>query len=139
MPKWPCSSGPVRNELSCCTAMDDSLCGRMNVTDRRASCGAHEGLDLVDVFHSRSALETGRDIDARCTGNAQRFADIAGIEPAGQHEGHTRLHVLKKMPIERIAEAAGTGGLPRRARIEQQAVGDRGISRDALEIVFDGN
>ena len=55
-------------------------------------------------------------------------ADIAGVEPAGQHERHAGIKVLQQVPVERLAETARPGRLARRPGVEQQAVGDLGIS-----------
>ena len=51
-------------------------------------------------------------------------ADVAGIEPAGEHERHAEVEALQEAPVERLAEAAGPRRLARRARVEQQPVGD---------------
>src|ERR1700728_918140 len=100
MPKWPCSSGPVRNELRCCTVITNSLCGRMDPIGRGVAGGAHERPNLVRVLHSGRALNARGDIDAGSARKAYRLADIAGIQSAGQHERHTGLKVLQKAPVE---------------------------------------
>ena len=41
---------------------------------------ADEGADLVGILLARRALDAGGDIDAGRAGDAQRLADIAGIE-----------------------------------------------------------
>src|ERR1700730_13393834 len=140
MPKWPCSSGPVRNELSCCTVIARSaLSHRVNVLYFRDPRRAHERAYFVLILPSRSALDTRRHIDPACPRDAQSLAEIIGIKTARQHERHARLHILQKLPIEGVAEPAWAGGLPRRARVEQQPVRDSGITRDTIEIAFSRN
>ena len=117
----------------------DFLRRRVNVLRSRASRRTHKGNDLIDVFHSGSALDTGRNVDPLCTGDPQRVADIAGIKPAGQHKRHAGLHVLEQMPIESVAEAAWAGSVARRVRIKQQPIDHRSVGADALKIVLNGN
>ena len=67
-------------------------------------------------------------------GDAHGLRDIAGSETAGDHERQLEIEVLQQMPVERRAEAAGPRGILRRAGIEQDAVGDRGIAGQRGEI-----
>src|SRR5215469_1669743 len=137
MPKWPRSSGPVRNELSCCTVMGTVPLGRrVDIARLRHARCADESADLVRILHPRCTLYAGGYIDARDAGDAQSLADIVGIEAAGQHEGHARFDILQKTPIEGVTEPTWAGGVARRARIEQQPIGHRGVGSDAREIVF---
>ena len=85
---------------------------------------AHEGADLIRILFARRALDAGGDVDAGRARDAQRLADIAGVEAARQHERHAGIEIFQKMPVERPAEAARPRRLARRARVEQQAVGD---------------
>src|SRR5262249_55401319 len=63
--KWPRSSGPVRNELSCCTVMGTVPLGRRVDIARlgHARC-ADESENLVRILHARSTLYAGGYIDA---------------------------------------------------------------------------
>ena len=90
---------------------------------------ANEGADLIRVFLSRSALDARGHIDGRRPGDAQSFADIAGIEPAGQHEWQAGIEIFQKPPVERPAETAGAGRFARCLGVEQEAVGDRNVGR----------
>src|SRR5262249_1519643 len=140
MPKWPRSSGPVRNELSCCTVMGTVPLGRRVDIARlgHARC-ADESENLVRILHARSTLYAGGYIDAGGAGDAQSLADIVGIEAAGQHEGHARIDILQQTPIDSVTEPTWAGGVARRARIKQQPIGHRGVSGDAVEITLNCN
>ncbi len=111
-------------------------CRRMCRFCLRRAHGAHEGADFVGIFLARDALDAGGYIDAGRTGDTQGFADIAGIEPAGQHERHAGRDIFEKIPVEDFAEAARPRRLARRARIEQQLVGDGGIARDRRKVAL---
>ena len=91
---------------------------------------ADEGADLVGILLAGRALDAGRDIDAGRARDAQRLGDIAGIEPARQHERNTGIEILAAGPVERLAEAAGPRRLARRAGVEQQPVGDLRVETD---------
>src|SRR5262249_56643898 len=140
MPKWPRSSGPVRNELSCCTAMGTvPLRRRVDIARLRHARCADESADLVRILHARCTLYAGGYIDARGAGDAESIADIVGIEAARQHEGHARIDILQKTPIESVTEPTRAGGVAWRVRIEQQTVGHRRVGGNAFKIVLNGN
>src|SRR4051812_42874660 len=107
MPKWPRSSGPVRNEFGCCSAVMSGsrrhigdrarqACTRLVVLlafgwnrwfVRKATRSAHEGPDFFNVLVARGALDARGHIDRGRARNPQRLGDVAGIEAAGEHEG----------------------------------------------------
>src|SRR5215831_3235328 len=117
MPKWPRSSGPVRNELSCCTVMGTvPLRRRVDIARLRHARCADESADPVRILHARCTLYAGGYIDAGGAGDAQSLADIVGIEAAGKHERHARIDILQKPPIESVTESARAGRFARRTR-----------------------
>ena len=59
---------------------------------------------------------------------------LPASRPARQHEGHAEIEIFEQPPVERLAEAARPRRLARRARIEQQPVGDLGVEPDGDEI-----
>ena len=64
------------------------------------------------------------NIDARCAGNAQGLGDIAGIEPAGKHERNSRIEPLSSVQSNGVPSPPGRVASLRRARVEDQPVGD---------------
>ena len=60
----------------------------------------------------------------------KRLGDIAGIKPARQHEWNARSDALEQRPVERLAEPAGPRRVLRRARVEDQPVGDLRVYSD---------
>src|ERR1700675_4790407 len=120
MPKWPCSSGPVRNELSCGTVIDKFSRHAIDLLCRSVARCLDEGAYLIRVLRSGRALDAGGNIDARGARDAQSLADIAGIEAARKHERHTGIEIFKQMPVERFAEPARPRRRARRAGVEQQ-------------------
>ena len=81
----------------------------------RGARGADEGADLVRVLFARRAFDARGHIDARRARDAQRLGDIAGVEPARQHERHARIDALEQRPVERRAEPARPRRVLRRA------------------------
>ena len=100
---------------------------------------ADEGADLVGILLARRALNSGGHIDAGRFGNPQSFADIAGVEPPDSMKGTPSARFSEKPPIESLTETARPGGIFRRARIEQNAVGHRNIVRGESEVAFLGD
>ena len=92
--------------------------------------GADEGADLVRVLLAGRALDAGGDIDARRARDAQRLGHIAGVEPARQHERNARIEPLSSVQSNGCAEPARPRGVLRRARVEQQPVGDLRVELD---------
>src|SRR5271156_236394 len=95
---------------------------------------AHESTNLIEVFFSGCAFNTGGHVNAGRTRDPQSLAEIAGIETAREHEWHTRFEIFQEPPVERLAEAARSRRFARRARVEQQAVGDRHIVGDGRQV-----
>src|SRR5579885_100672 len=109
MPKRPCSSGPVRKELSCCTAIKNALRDGVDLCRRGIARGADEGADLTKILPAWRRLDAGRDVDARSVRDAQGFGHIGGVEPARQHERHVSADMLQKVPIKGLPEPAQIG------------------------------
>ena len=96
--------------------------------------GAYERADLVRILVAGRALDAGGDVDAGRPGDAQRLRHVLRIEPAGKHERHRGIEVLEQVPVEALAEPARPGRIARRARVEQQAVGDLVIEPDRRKV-----
>src|SRR5882724_5952171 len=94
---------------------------------KRSARRANEGADLLGVLHAGRAFDAGGDIDARSARDAQRLGDIDRIEAAREQVGKRQLEAFEQMPVERLAETARACGITRRARVEQQAIGDAGV------------
>ena len=105
----------------------------------RLARGADEGANLLDILLARRALDAGGYIDARRAGHGQRLRDVAGIEAARQHERDAHVEALEQRPVERLAQPAGPGRLLWRARVENQAVGDRRVEPDRRQIAAIGD
>ena len=58
---------------------------------------------------------------------AQSLADVAGIEPAREHERHAGIEIFEQTPVERPDRAHPAASPARRSRVEQQTIGDRRI------------
>ena len=110
--------------------------GFVAVAQPRSRAARTKARICIRVFVARAALDAGGNIDAGSTGDAQGFADVAGIEPAREHERHTGIEILQKAPFERFAEAARPRRFARRPRIKQQSIRDRDIVRDQRKIAF---
>ena len=80
------------------------------------------------MLDARGHVDAGRARDTQCLG------DVIGIEAAREHERHPGIDVFQEMPIEGFAQPARPRRLARRARIEQQAIGDAGVIRDHGEV-----
>src|ERR1700722_6416232 len=135
MPKCPRSSGPVRKELGCWTdiaALRSRTCavrGRARrIAARRQlrigrAGGTDEGANHVGILLAGGALDARGYIEAVRPGDAERLADIAGIETARKYERNAQREILQEAPIESLAETARTAGLARRPRIEHDEIG----------------
>ena len=129
-----CSSGPVRKEFGCWTVMRKLI--NAHHRDRvamRASRGTNEVADLVGMFFTRSAFDSGRDIDAG-RGGSQGFVDIAGSSPPDSMTETSGSRFLRSRPVERLTQTAWPGRVVRRPRIKQNAVGDGGIDFSRGEV-----
>ena len=68
---------------------------------------------------------------AGARGDAQRLGDVAGIEPARQHERHAeRRDFPASVQSKVLPSPPGPRRLARRAGVEQQPVGDLGVEPD---------
>ena len=127
MPKCPRSSGPLRKELG-------RLRIHRTINSSLDARGADEGADHLGILDAGRALHAGGNIDAAGAGDANGLRDIAGMKPARDHERQFEIEIFQHMPVEHRAEPAGTGGILRRAGIEQDAIGNRGIAGQRREI-----
>src|SRR5262249_4799196 len=95
-PKWPRSSGPVRNELGCATFIGGSQSGDRC---RRSARRANEIADLAEILFAGRTFDPRRDVHAGRAGDAQSFGDVVRIEPAGEHVGNRKIKLFQQMPV----------------------------------------
>src|SRR5262249_14986390 len=69
---------------------------------------ADEGADLVGILHAGRTLHAGGHVDATRARHLERGCNVAGIEPARQHELHAGVELFEQAPVERLAEPART-------------------------------
>ena len=82
------------------------------------------------------ARSTPEDTSTPGAGDPHSFGDIAGVEAARHHERQPSDEIFEKPPVEHRTETARPGGIFRRARVEQNAVGHGGIVRGESEVAF---
>ena len=92
---------------------------------RSAARAARMKARILSGSFSPGARSTPDDTSTpRRLGDRERLGDIRGIEAARQHEIDRRVDALEQRPVEGLPSPPGRVASARRARIEQQAVGD---------------
>ena len=92
--------------------------------------------DLVRILLSGPALDPGRHVDGGRAAQRDRRFQVGDRQAAREQPGPRQSKALEQAPVERQAVAAGqASGFLRRSRIEQDHVGDLGMSRNGGQIL----
>ena len=90
--------------------------------------------NLFGILDTRRTFDPGRHVDRRRAGDAQRLGHVGGVEPAREHERNAWIDAGEEVPVEALAEPAGTRRLARRPGVEYQPVGGMGVEPDRREV-----
>src|SRR5260370_25326438 len=96
--------------------------------------GANKGADHLGILEAGRACDARGNIDTAGARHANGFRDITGIEATRDHERQFEIEIFQHVPLEYRAETAGSRGLLRGPRIEQNTIGDGSIEGQRRQI-----
>ena len=110
-----------------------SACGCAAASRRRT-----KARDPPGVLEAGGRLSTpGRDVDLLGAGQPHRLGDVLGGQPAGQHPGPRPAPPAEQPPVEGQRRCRRGVRAARRARVDQQLVGDPRVGVDLRQVGLD--